>query len=261
MPLHQFKKKSLEVLEQLGLSKNEARLYTILIKYGETTVQELQKHSPFPRTLLYHILNQLIELGLVTFIQKPRRTVYIAEDPERFYDLLSDREKEFEKSKVLLKDTIPELRNQYRLSHNRPGIRLFEGIERYRDALEDIIHTKPDCVYGYQDIQEKIKPGFKIREQMDREREAWGIKENILLLENTYLKSWVKTQEKKSNTTYRFITEPIEPFAVDLRIYANKVVHTSYEGKEPIVTIIEDKNLFEMQKNIFIYLWKKGKVI
>lgn len=250
------KKKSIESLEQLGLGESEATLYTILIKYGETSVQELQKHSPFPRTLLYHILNRLILLGLVTFIQKPRRTVYIAEDPEKLYDLLADREKEFKKNKDLLQETIPELRNQYRLSQSRPGIRMFEGIERYREALDDIIQSRPSCVYSYIDVQEKNKPGLRVREQMNKERIAWGIEEKILLHDNAETKTWFQKQEKESSTSYKFIPNNLDPFAIDLRLYDNKVVQTSYEGTEPTVTMIENKQLFDMQKSIFNFFWK-----
>ncbi len=250
------KKKSTASLEQLGLAENEATLYMILLKYGETTVQELQKHSPFPRTLLYHILNQLILLGLVTFIQKPRRTVYIAEDPEKLYELLAEREKEFKKNKDTLQETIPQLRNQYRLSHSRPGIRLFEGIERYREALEDIIQSRPECVYSYIDGHDKNKPGIHVREQMKKERIAWGIPEKILLRETAETRSWVAQQEKEVLISYKFIPRAVNPFTIDLHLYDNKVVQTSYEGKEPIVTMIENTQFSTMQKNIFNFFWE-----
>jgi len=238
MPRKDSSHNKFNALEKLGLSENEAELYGILLKYGEVTVQELQKHSPFPRTLIYHILNQLIAVGLVTFIQKPRRTVYIAEDPQRLYDLLAEKEREFERNKNQLRETIPSLRNQYRLSHNRPGIRIFEGIERYREALEDVIHTKPECVYTYIEIQEKVKPGFKIQEQMDKERMAWQIEEKILLSDTKASRIWAKNYIQDKNTSFRFVKEPVEEFSVDLRLYDNKVVQTSYEGKEPMVLMI-----------------------
>ena len=83
-------------LQELDLSENEAVLYAQMLSHPRGTVQELGTRAPFPRTMLYYVLKQLMQRGLVSAKKEKWRTVYIAEDPERLYDLLSHKEREFE---------------------------------------------------------------------------------------------------------------------------------------------------------------------
>ena len=250
-----------KALEQLGVGENEAILYTLLLKHGEVSVLEVQKISPFPRTMIYYILNNLMELNLVSFIKKPKRTVYLAEDPEKLYDLLRSQEQEFEKNKQLLKERIPELKNQFLLSHHRPGVRTFEGVEGYRESLEDIIESKPDCVYSYVTLSDKKKSGLDVREEMMHQRIGWGIVEEILLFDTPEAREWVRKNKKLELTKFRLTPQKLNVFDADVRLYKNKMVYTSYEGREPVILMTENKHLFEMQKNIFTFLWKQGSEI
>src|SRR3989344_5335439 len=119
-------------LQELDLSENEAVLYTQMIGHPRSTAQELGTRAPFPRTMLYYVLNQLMQRGLVSAKKEGWRTVYIAEDPERLYDLLSHKEREFERETGAVRELIPRLKNRYRLSGERPNVRVFEGLEEYQ---------------------------------------------------------------------------------------------------------------------------------
>lgn len=255
------KKNAIRALEQLGLGENEAKLYTILLRLGEASVLELQQASPFPRTLLYYILNNLLQIGLISFVKKPRRTVYVVEDPDRLYDLLRERENEFERNKLILKESIPEFKNQFRVSQNRPGVRIFEGIEGYRSALSDIIETRPSQLYSLLSFSDKKKLGVEIREYMAKERRDWGITEKILLFDTPQAKTWIKKFEKEKTMEFRFLHHGIEFFEGEVYIYENKVLHVSAEGKELISTLTEEKNFCTIQKNIFSFLWSITKKV
>lgn len=249
---------AVKALEHLGLGENEAILYNVLLKHGESTVQELQKFSPFPRTMIYYVLSNLMQRDLVSFIKKTRRTVYIAEDPEKLYDLLHEKEKEFEKNKILLQESIPELKNQFRLSQHRPGVRVFEGIEGYRESLEDCLHSRAERVYSYVHISDKKKPGVEVREEMRLQRSAWGIEEHILLFDTPQAREFVQKNKPIQTIHCRLISQKLEAFDTDVSLYKNKMMYTSYDGREPVILLTEDKHLFEMQKNIFTLLWKMG---
>lgn len=256
-----YKKNAIRALEQLGLGENEAKLYTILLRHGEASVLELQQASPFPRTLLYYILNNLVHLGLISFIKKPQRTVYVVEDPDRLYDLLREREDEFERNKLILKESIPEFKNQFRVSQNRPGVRIFEGVENYRSALSDIIETRPNQVFSFLSFSEKKKLGVEIREHMAKERRNWGISEKVLLFDTPQANIWIKKFEKEGKKEFRFLHPRMEFFEGEIYIYENKVLHVSAEGKEIISTLTEEKNFSIVQKNIFSFLWSIAKKI
>src|SRR3989344_7575594 len=126
-------------LQELDLSENEAVLYAQMLSHPRGTVQELGTRAPFPRTMLYYVLKQLMQRGLVAAKKEGWRAVYIAEDPERLYDLLATKEREFERERGTIRELIPRLKSKYRLAGKRPSVRLFEGVEEYKKALEDII--------------------------------------------------------------------------------------------------------------------------
>src|SRR5262245_10312777 len=116
------KNTTVRTLQQLDLGENEAMLYALMLERPESTVQELVTHSPFPRTMLYYVLNQLTQRGLVSAKKSAWRTVYVAEDPERLYDLLTQKEKEFERETEAVRELIPHLKSNYRLVGKRPTV-------------------------------------------------------------------------------------------------------------------------------------------
>ena len=73
---------TIRTLEELDLSENESVLYTQMLGYPRSTVQELGTRALFPRTMLYYVLNQLIQRGLVREKREGWAPVKAGEDPE-----------------------------------------------------------------------------------------------------------------------------------------------------------------------------------
>ncbi len=247
------------ILEKLGLGENEARLYSVMLRYPKSTVQELTTRSSFPRTMLYYVLNQLSEKRLVSTSKDKWRTLYIAENPERLYELLSHREKEFEKQSRAVREIIPELKNKYRLAGRRPGVRIFEGIEEYRKALEDIIISKPKIIFAYESLGKK-KPGLEVRELHEHRRIVKKIQKHVLFFENKEAAQNLTKRRYDDFTQFRNTGAlSVNNFDVDLMLYDGKMLYTSYDEREPTAILIEDKALYTMQQNLFLSLWIKAE--
>ena len=253
------KNNTVHVLEKLGLSENEALLYSVMLRHPKSTVQELTTQSPFPRTMLYHVLNQLSEKSLVSSSKDKWRTLYIAENPERLYELLAHREKEFEKQSHAVREIIPELKNKYRLAGERPGVRIFEGIEEYRKALEDVIISRPKIILAYEALGKK-KPGLEVRELHEYRRVAKKMQKNIIFFENKESTRYFSKRKYDDFTKFRNTEEKtVTHFDVDLMLYDGKILYTSYDEREPTAILIEDKALYTMQQNLFLSIWQKAK--
>jgi len=246
-------------LQELGLSENEALLYSVMLRHPKSTVRELATRSPFPRTMLYYVLNQLMQKGLVSASKNKWRTLYIAENPERLYEFLSQREKEFEKQSRAVREIIPELKNKYRLAGERPGVRTFEGIEEYKKALEDIIISRPKIILAYEALGKK-KPGLEVRELHEHRRIVKKIQKNIIFVENKESAQYLTKRKYDDFTQFRNTEEEtVKHFDVDLMLYDGKILYTSYDEREPTAILIEDKALYEMQQILFLSLWSKAK--
>ena len=247
-------------LQDLNLGENEAVLYTQMLGYPRSTVQELGTRAPFPRTMLYYVLNQLIQRGLVTARKEGWRTVYVAEDPERLYDLLSRKEREFERETGAVRELIPRLKHQYRLAGKRTNVRTFEGLEEYQKVLEDIILSKPKEILAYEVLGAK-KPALQTRDAHERRRITRKIQKKVLFFEDKDALQSLRSRRYDDFTQFRTIKEgSVTPFSIDLTLYDGKLLYTSYYHEhEPTAALVEDRALYEMQKNLFEMLWKQGK--
>jgi sugar-specific transcriptional regulator TrmB len=118
----------IRTLESLGLSGHEAQLYLTLLAMGPSTVQQLRVRTPFARTLLYHMLDTLLEHELVISHKHTRRTVYSAQHPHALEDLLTKHEASFAKDAAALRSLVPELTREHCLAVNRLSVRTAAGL-------------------------------------------------------------------------------------------------------------------------------------
>ena len=56
------------ILEDLGLSKREAKAYLALLELGSTTVGEIIKKTDIPSSKIYEVLDRLMKKGLVSYV-------------------------------------------------------------------------------------------------------------------------------------------------------------------------------------------------
>ncbi|MEK7530337.1 MAG: helix-turn-helix domain-containing protein [Patescibacteria group bacterium] len=247
-------------LRGLDLGENEALLYGLMLGHPQSTVAELGTRAPYPRTMLYYVLKLLMQRGLVSAKKDAWRTVYVAEDPEHLYDLVSKKEREFERDMRGIRELIPRLKNQYRLAGIRTSVRAFEGAGEYAKALADIIVSKPKEIYSYEVLTGK-KPAVETRHAHDARRITHKIKKNILFFNHPDALRSIRDRRYDDYTQFRALQEKlVVPFSVDLTLYEGKLLYTThYDAHEPTATLIEDHALYEMQKNIFDTLWKTGK--
>jgi len=57
-----------EMLMELGLTKNESKLYIYLNKNGLKEAREIAQNQKIPRTYTYRLLKELLNKGIVTLI-------------------------------------------------------------------------------------------------------------------------------------------------------------------------------------------------
>ena len=251
---------TVKTLQSVGLNENEALLYTLMLEHPRSTVRELEVRTPFPRTMLYHVLNQLTLRGLVSAKKTKGRTVYIIEGPEHLYDLLHKKETEFQSEMQAVRTLVPKLKKRYSLAGKRPNVRIFEGVEDYKKALEDIIISKPKEVLAYE-VLGKDNPGLDVRTAHEKRRIAKKIDKKVLFFENKNALNFLAKRKYDDFTHFRGLSEDVlDVFDTDFIVYDGKILYTNYaDAYEPTAVLVEDNALSLMQKNLFLMLWKQAK--
>ncbi len=133
-----------ELLQELGLSLNEARIYETLISHGELSVSELAPRSKIHRRNVYDSINRLLEKGLVYEVVSDLRELrYEAVEPLKLRDLVQEK-------LARLEESMPDLERTFRKSPNRNRVLVYKGVEGWKNYMRDILRVGKTyyCIAG-----------------------------------------------------------------------------------------------------------------
>ncbi len=75
------------VLNSLGFTENEAKIYISLLKTGPQNGYEISKSSGVPRSKIYVLLERLLQRGILTSSHNGKNVIYKAEPVSRLEDM------------------------------------------------------------------------------------------------------------------------------------------------------------------------------
>src|SRR3989344_4193652 len=104
------------VLEDIGLTNAQIKVYVTLLELGETSSGPLLKKSKLHNSVAYHALDQLIEKGLVAFVLKGKRKYFSAEHPKSLIKFINDK-----------KEKISQLITQLTIKPTKQEAKVFVG--------------------------------------------------------------------------------------------------------------------------------------
>lgn len=228
------------VLEELGLSSGEAKVYLALLKLGSSTVAKLKEETGLHRTTIYDFLEKLLNKALVSYVIQAGVKYYKATEPIKLFDVLKEKEEH-------LGAVLPQLEELKKFVKEEIRVETYRGAEGFKTVYNDILRTKSDVVlFGIEEIKFEerfphiVKPFFTKEQRL-------GIKERALARKGT------KFTYKAPNVSYRYIPEEYFNPTPSL-VFGNKIVFVIWE---PLLMImIEQKDLAESWKKYFEFLWK-----
>ncbi|MBW2988094.1 hypothetical protein DRJ48_02920 [Candidatus Woesearchaeota archaeon] len=131
-----------KVLEELGLSQNESKVYLTLLELGSTTAGEIAKKSKVHRTNVYDALEGLMKRGLASYIIKDRTKYFEASPPEDLLRYLQDKEER-------LKEILPKLNLIRELSEKKSQAHVYEGLKAFINLNYGWLrYREPILVFG-----------------------------------------------------------------------------------------------------------------
>lgn len=246
----------LKELQNFGLSEKEAKVYLATLELGKASVQQISKKSQVNRATTYVQLESLKNRGLVSLVEKDKKTLYIAESPDKVKKLI-----EKEKVDVLFKENefnkiLPNLEAIYNVYKDRPNVRFYEGREGVEAYRQELLKRPPQImniitpIYSYEDISQagdailslarKIKQ-YKLIYAADKRYEEV----DLLGKEHKHIEVKYLPMKKLEVNTEIMIGEE------KLWIYKQKGVQLGI--------VIEDKMIAESFQSIFNLFWSIAK--
>jgi len=97
-----------EILQKLGLTENESKVYLYLNKNGSKKAKEIAQNQKIPRTQTYHLLTALQNKGMITVISD-RITKFEGIEFEKVLDILINNELKRIEELQLMRSKLNEL--------------------------------------------------------------------------------------------------------------------------------------------------------
>jgi len=237
-----------EVLESIGLNKNEVSVYLDLIRVGKSSAGDISKRTKIHRSNTYDILEKLVKKGIVDEVVENERKVFYPIDPTDFLDYLKQKEEE-------LRKIIPEMEKIQNKPKEERKVTISEGLNSAKNILLHLLdYGEPLAVYGMPKEVVDIAGGFI--EELNRLRVGKKIPmRNILGVDS--LKR-VKELNSMEFTEARYLPTSYNS-NISTHICGDKIVLIIWDM--PISTIvIENKSVAETYRNYFEILWKETKI-
>ncbi len=243
-----------QLLEEIGLTKGEIRVYLTLLKIGETTTGKIIEESSLSSGKIYEILDKLIKKGLVSFIIKEKTKYFIPASPNRIKDYLHEKEKDIEAKEKELDKELPLLLKVYNSKLNKNNSFLFKGLKGIQVAIFQALESlnKDDEVLAMGLVSRKDEKYNILWEKWHNERVSKKVKCRAIFSE----KGEYYNILKKMKLMDIKIIEELTPSPID--IIGDKVLIFTY-GEEPSCLYIENKEIAESFNSFFETMWKIAK--
>lgn len=126
-----------DLLLELGLKRNEAKIYEALLKYGGSGVSTIAIRSKIDRRTVYDTLRKLVDKGLVYEIFGQKETTYEAVDPTKLLELAQEKVQKLE-------GAMPELLSSYQKHLAPERAYIYKGVEGVKNYMRLALHAGED---------------------------------------------------------------------------------------------------------------------
>ncbi|MFH1585718.1 MAG: helix-turn-helix domain-containing protein [archaeon] len=231
----------IEILKESGLTHNEALVYQALLKLGPSLAGRISQKTGLHRRTVYDTTEMLIKKGLIGYILKNNRKLFEAASPERFIDILREKENS-------INEILPEMMDIYKSTKEKQETNFYKGRQGlktiFQDQLED---NKEVLILGASQAAFEVLPFYF--KWYDKNRIKKRVKVKIITSQE--LKK--KIPLSKIRTIPQKYTNPLA-----INIYKDKVAIILWK-KDALAIVIKNKEVAEGYKQYFELMWKIAK--
>ena len=243
-----------KLLEEIGLTKGEIKVYLTLLEIGETTTGKIIENAQISSGKIYEILDKLIKKGLVSYITKGKTKYFTASSPKRILVYMKEKETDLLKKEKALEKELPSLLNLQKQEKSHET-KLFKGIKGIQTAIFEALESMDKN-------QEVLAMG--IRSSKDEKYNILWEKWHKQRIKNKILCKMLFSDKgsayydlfRKMPLTHVKVIEGLTPSAID--IMGDKVLIFTYE-KEPSCLVIDNEEISKSFTTFFETLWNSAK--
>lgn len=233
-----------KILSDLGLSRNESKIYLALLKFGSMQLKDITKTTGLYRQNVLESLDKLAAKGLISIGMIGKRKTYSAVDPNRLKVLVEEKEKKLE-------TILPELL-ALSARTEKPKIEIFSGKEGLKTILDDEIAVG-QTMHAIQSAEtvEALTGDYL---SISRER-RWRAGITMKIIYSIEDRKFGEKAKKYPKTQVRYLDEDFGPVTTD--VYGDRTILVF--GQEPTIIRIIDKQVAQRFLRFFKMNWDMAK--
>ncbi len=247
----------LEILEKIGLTRAEIKVYIALLELGVSTVGPLTKRAGIPSSHIYPILENLAIHGLISHTITANKKYFKSEDPKRLRVFLEEQKNKIQEQESKLDFLISELAGRQNRLEKIQETFTYEGIKGIKTALEFVLKVlkKGDTFYviDASRISNELLMGYF--NDFSKRRAKAGIKYQIIY--GSYSLEFAKQRKKDQLTEVRILPKEVKIPSI-FWIFQDYVVIAVF-SEHPIALMIRNKQISEGFMANFNILWETSK--
>jgi sugar-specific transcriptional regulator TrmB len=246
-----------KLFSQIGIKKNQEKIYLTLLKFGALKISELVKKTGIQRSYIYDILDQLTDKGMVGSYLKNNIKIYFADDPKKILDIIKQKEEEFKNYKLDYLKLLPILENKKNSMASKDNVLVYTGLKGIKNIFKDMLQIGKDFIcFGGEGELSKYFPIYVntfVLNCKKRNMKYKMIYSNCMREERP-----LKIQHKNKISEIRFISDNYNfPFA----IYVYGETTAIIIWKSQIAIQIKSKDTTKGFRNYFNVIWNASKSI
>lgn len=251
-----MKNMNYDSLMHAGLTDGEVKTYLALLKLGPSTSGPIVDEAGISRSIIYHILDKLMEKGLVSYIIKDKTRHFQAADPGQIERYLDEKEKDFEANRKEIEKLLPNLLAM-RKSAKESTAQIYEGFKGMQTVHEHSYpKLKKDEEFYYLGIPQVQQEKYHLYWNRDhRRRIKAGIKCKLLFNQGTDIKIL------KNRNSFKGCDSRYMPIDIQTPAWFMGYKDTAVIGlvEEEIAIEIVNQKIADSFKAYFDAFWKKSK--
>jgi len=249
------------VLEEIGFTKGEIKVYFTLLDLGNTTSGPIILKSRVARSKVYEILERLKEKGLVTESIQRNTKYFQAASPERILDYIKNKEVQLKKDENSFLKLLPELINKQNFKGEPQEAKVYVGIEGIKTLYQEILNqfSKGDEYLAMTFSNSSLDNPSIIGMFQKFHQKRGETKAKAKILSNNQDTLTIEKMNYSSTPLYEFrITKQVLPTGIAI---AKNMVITFNWGKNPTAFVINCKENANQYRKFFYDTWKEAKPV
>ncbi len=233
----------IKILEESGLTRNESLVYKALLELGPSLAGQISRKTGMHRRTVYDTTEMLIKKGLVGYILRNNRRLFQASSPERFLEILKEKEQEIQES-------MPEMLSLFQRTKEKEETNFYKGKQGLKTVFEDQIETSKEIlILGASPLAYELLQFYF--HWFDKRRQEKKIKTRIIFNEKGKKPKIPLAEIKYLPQKYT------SPLAVN--IYGNKVAIILWSKENPFAIVINQKEVADGYRKYFELTWKLAR--